>query len=59
MFDQRSGKYIDFYIPGYYQYSDDFVSDYTKQYHPNMEVRSDKWRVTTVFTRSNETYWNS
>lgn len=38
-FDEKSGKYIDFYIPGYYENSTDEDSDIARKYHPNSYVR--------------------
>lgn len=42
MFDKHSGKYIDFYLPGYYEYSDVIEEDISKKYHPNLHTR---WRI--------------
>ena len=33
-FDRKSGKYIDFYIPGYYERDSDLNGDISKKYHP-------------------------
>lgn len=56
MFDQKSGKCIDFFVPGYYQYSDSSVADYARQYHPNMEVRCGSWYLTPTFSRNSKKY---
>ena len=39
LFDGRSGKYIDFYIPGYYETFTDEDSNVARKYHPNSYVR--------------------
>ena len=39
MFDQNSGKYIDFFLPGYYTDSLQEMNDVRKKYHPNSYVR--------------------
>uniref|UniRef100_UPI004057A29A hypothetical protein n=1 Tax=Agathobacter sp. TaxID=2021311 RepID=UPI004057A29A len=38
-FDEKSGKYIDFYIPGYYENFTDENSNIARKYHPNSYVR--------------------
>lgn len=35
IFDMHSGKYFDFYIPGYYEESDENEQLMSKKYHPN------------------------
>lgn len=40
-FDIKSGKYIDFYIPGYYEKSNEFNGEISKKYHPNSYVKWD------------------
>jgi len=38
-FDRKSGKYIDFYIPGYYEKSNGLNEEINKKYHPNSHVK--------------------
>lgn len=40
-FDRKSGKYIDFYIPGYYEKSNELNEEINKKYHPNSYVKWD------------------
>lgn len=40
-FDKKSGKYIDFYIPGYFQRPDELNGQMNKNYHPNVCVTGD------------------
>lgn len=40
-FDRKSGKYIDFYIPGYYERSNELNGEINKKYHPNSYVKWD------------------
>lgn len=40
-FDRKSGKYIDFYIPGYYERSNELNVEINKKYHPNSYVKWD------------------
>ena len=39
MFDKKSGKYIDFFIPGYYTDNDKEKTELRRKYHPNGYVR--------------------
>lgn len=40
-FDIKSGKYIDFYIPGYYEKTNELIGEINKKYHPNSCVKWD------------------
>ncbi|MDY3274846.1 MAG: hypothetical protein SOX33_03490 [Agathobacter sp.] len=55
-FDRKSGKYIDFYIPGYYEGDNGCNGEINKKYHPNAYV---KWQpisdIPAFFLRRNET----
>ena len=35
-FDELSGKYIDFYLPGYYMYTEDSINEWERRQHYNM-----------------------
>jgi len=59
MFDEKSGKYIDFFVPGYYVKSKDIIIDYEKRYHPNMEIRWDMESETPAFVKNNIRYYFS
>lgn len=55
-FDRRSGKYIDFYIPGYYERDSELNGEINKKYHPISCVQRD-WFQNDIafFLRRNET----
>ncbi|MBR1702708.1 MAG: hypothetical protein IJ716_12205 [Lachnospiraceae bacterium] len=54
-FDRKSGKYIDFYIPGYYELNTENVQIHRK-YHPNSYFKRDEVKKELAFyIRRNQT----
>lgn len=49
MFDKKSGKYIDFFIPGYYTDDDKEKTELRRKYHPNCYVRDRNFPHPRVF----------
>lgn len=58
-FDKKSGKYIDFYIPGYYEKSRAINAEISKKYHPNSCVNLNNISVEPAFyiSRKNTPYF--
>ena len=55
-FDIKSGKYIDFFVPGYYEKMLDESISMEKRYHPNAYVKRDTIKDTPLFfIRRNQT----
>ncbi len=42
-FDIKSGKYIDFYIPGYYSLDEKEEAELSEKYHPLQDIRSERY----------------
>lgn len=56
-FDELSGKYIDFYLPGYYLYTGDSDDEWEKRSHYNMTVSRHKSNDCISIRRTGEKYY--
>lgn len=58
-FDKKSGKYIDFYIPGYYEKTNTFNGEINKKYHPISFVKWESIPASAAFylRRENTPYY--
>jgi len=57
-FDEKSGKYIDFYLPGYYMYSKESKNEWKKRSHQNICIsRHCSSKEPIYISRLNENYY--
>jgi hypothetical protein len=57
MFDKKSGKYIDFYLPGYYMYTGDTNNDWKERKHNNICISRHQTDEPIYIVRTNEKYY--
>jgi len=57
-FDEKSGKYIDFYLPGYYMYSEEDQNEWEIRSHRNVCISKHRSSREPIFiTRLNERFY--
>ena len=49
LFDEKSGKYIDFYLPGYFLYTGDDENEWENRSHQNIDVSRHCSRKETIY----------
>lgn len=58
MFDEMSGKYIDFYLPGYYMYACENKNEWSKRSHQNMCISRHRSSNKSIYmTRLGERFY--